>query len=160
MKILGIDPGYDRVGVAILDTEPKDTLVHSECIKTNPKDNFTERLYQVGRAVHSLIERHSPEALAIETLLFNTNQKTALKVSEARGVIVYEAMRAGLRIYEYSPLQIKNAVTGYGHASKDQVDSMTRNLVSIEKERVIDDEMDAIAISLTCSASYTQEDMV
>jgi crossover junction endodeoxyribonuclease RuvC len=157
MKILGIDPGYERVGVAIIETTPKDVLLHSECVRTSAKLPFPSRLGEIGEQIDAIIEVHKPDALAIETLLFNTNKTTAMKVSEARGVVVHAAVRAGVEVYEYTPLQIKNAITGYGHATKAQVDTMTRNLIAITKEKIIDDEMDAIATALTCSASYTQD---
>lgn len=160
MRILGIDPGYERVGVAVIDKNSKDELVYSECIRTSPKTPFPTRLVEIGAQLEEIIKKYSPTVLAIETLLFNTNQKTAMKVSEARGVVVYISTRAGMETHEYTPLQIKNAMTGYGHATKSQVEMMTRNLIVIEKENIIDDEMDAIAVALTCSASYAGEKMV
>lgn len=160
MIILGIDPGYERIGVAIIEKGLKDVLIHSECIKTNSKTAFPKRLNEIGIQLEKIVKKYSPEILAIETLIFNTNQKTALKVSEARGVIVYISVNLGLEIFEYTPLQIKNAVTGYGRATKTQVETMTRNLITIEKNNIIDDEMDAIAIALTCSASYEGERML
>jgi len=154
MRILSIDPGFERVGIAILEkTQGKDLLLFSECFRTSPKLPFCERLNLIGSEINIVIKKWKPDCLAIETLLFNNNQKTAMAVAESRGVIVYIATHAGLTFYEYTPLQIKNAVTGYGRATKDQVDTMVRNLIKIEKKDVIDDEIDAIAVGLTCSAS-------
>ena len=98
MIILGIDPGYERIGIAVIDKngQQKESLVYSSCFKTDPKLSFTERLFLIGKEIDRVCEKYSPSLLSIETLLFNTNQKTALMVSEARGVIVYEAKRNGL----------------------------------------------------------------
>ena len=158
MRILGIDPGYERVGIAIVEkNNQKETLVYSSCFKTDPKLFFNERLLLIGKEINSVCEKYSPSLLSIETLIFNTNQKTALRVSEARGVIVYEAKRNNLEVYEYTPLQIKNAITGYGRADKKQVDLMTRQLISIPNNVKQDDEIDAIAAALTCCSSYKNE---
>jgi crossover junction endodeoxyribonuclease RuvC len=159
MKILGIDPGYERVGIAVLEKKDreKETLIFSECFKTDAKLSFNDRLFLVGKEIDRVCSEFSPELLSIETLFFNTNQKSAINVAEARGVIIYEAKRHNLRVYEYSPLQIKNAVTGYGRATKNQVDIMVGQLMSIPKTVKQDDEMDAIAAALTCFASYKNE---
>ncbi|PCI29001.1 crossover junction endodeoxyribonuclease RuvC [Candidatus Wolfebacteria bacterium] len=152
MKILGIDPGFGRVGIAVIEKGNKETLLYSECFETNSKTPFVERLKLVGEKIDSIISEYSPDTLAIETLFFNNNQKTAMQVSEARGVILYEASKNGLVVYEYTPLQIKDAVVGYGRGTKDQVAHMVHQLIEINKEKIIDDEYDAIAVALTCSA--------
>ncbi|MCK5096328.1 MAG: crossover junction endodeoxyribonuclease RuvC [Candidatus Pacebacteria bacterium] len=159
MIILGIDPGYERVGIAIIEkpNTGKENLLYSNCFKTEAKLNFTERLFLIGQEIDRVCIKYTPTLLSIETLLFNSNQKTALKVSEARGVIIYEAKRHALDVYEYTPLQIKNAITGYGRATKNQVDMMTRQLVNIPETVKQDDEIDAIATALTCAASYKNE---
>ncbi len=154
MRVLSIDPGYERVGIAVLEKRNgKEFLLYSDCFKTNAKDEFSERLAQIGAEIERMIKKFSPGALAVESLLFNSNQKTAMKVAEARGAIICISKLAGLEIHEYTPLQIKNAITGYGRADKSQVEMMTRQLVEIKKENIIDDEMDAIAIGLTALAS-------
>jgi len=158
MRILGIDPGFERVGIAVIEknneTQNKEQLVYSECFKTLPSLHFNERLGLIGEEIKNIINKHNPDILAIETLLFNSNQKTAMKVAEARGVIVYEAITKKLEICEYTPLQIKIAIAGYGRADKKQVTNMVKQLIKIEKNIKYDDEIDAIAVSLTCSASY------
>lgn len=161
MIVLGIDPGYERVGVAVVEKtlNTKETLLYSECFKTDPKLPFHERVSLIGKEIDRVCTKFSPHILSIETLLFNTNQKTALLVSEARGVMIYEAKKHNLEICEYTPLQIKNAITGYGRASKDQVDMMTRQLISLPEDLSQDDEMDAIATALTCHASYKNENL-
>lgn len=153
MRIISIDPGYERVGIAILEKDSGEKLLFSECFTTSPNENFEDRILMIGEEIFDLIEKWSPTELAIETLFFNTNQKTAMRVAEARGVMIYQSKKMGLNIHEYTPLQIKNAITGYGRADKKQVDDMVRNLIKIEKEKMYDDEMDAIAIGLTACAS-------
>jgi crossover junction endodeoxyribonuclease RuvC len=154
MKILGIDPGYERLGIAILEKKSKkDELLYSECFKTSPKDGFTERLLALGKRVEELIKKYKPDALAIENLFVSNNQKTAMRVSEVRGALLYIAQSHGLKIHEYTPLQIKIAVTGYGKSDKSQVEAMARRIIAIENKDKIDDEMDAIAIAITGSAS-------
>jgi len=127
-------------------------LVYSNCFKTSAKIPFHERLTLIGTEVEKIIKKFKPEALAIEKLYFTTNQKTVMGVSEARGVIVYSASRNGLQIFEYTPPQIKIAVTGYGKSDKSAVMSMVPKLIDIEKPTNSDDELDAIAIGLTCLA--------
>ena len=133
MIILGIDPGYDRVGIAVVEKneKTKETLIHSECFQTSSKDDFYTRLGQVGTRVAAVISEYSPDALAIESLFITKNQKTAMRVSEARGVIAYEAVRKNIPIYEYTPLQIKIAVTGHGGSDKTQVTKMIPLLIKM-----------------------------
>lgn len=157
MKIVGIDPGYERVGIAILEKNPgdkKEKLLYSNCFKTNAKLPFPERLLLVGQEVESVIKEWKPELLAIEKLYFENNAKTAMGVSEARGVIIYEGKRAGIPILEYTPLQIKSAVAGYGKATKTEVQNMIGRLIDLPKEIHQDDEMDAIATAITGLSSY------
>lgn len=154
MKILAIDPGFERVGVAVIerDSKQKDILVYSDCFKTSAKIPFHKRLTGIGEEVERLIKKYKPEALAIEKLYFTNNQKTVMGVSEARGVIIYCASHNNLEIFEYTPPQIKIAVTGYGRADKKMVINMVFKLIKIEKPTSSDDELDAIAIGITCLA--------
>ncbi len=163
MRILGIDPGYERLGVAILEkstAERKEKVIFSECFKTSAKFDFSERLLLLGSEVRDVIKKYKPEVLSIETLFLTTNQKTVMHVAEARGVVMYEAARAGLQIFEATPLQIKVATTGYGRADKSQIIKMVHMLVDIPKKKnppkdgqASDDELDAIAIALTAFAN-------
>jgi len=130
----------------------KEKVLFSSCIRTDKKKPLSERIFFLGKEVAALIESYKPEALATETLYFSANQKTAMGVAEARGVILYEASKAGIPIYEYTPIQIKIAVTGYGKAAKADVLKMTSLLVELPKKKTLDDEIDAIAIGLTCFA--------
>jgi crossover junction endodeoxyribonuclease RuvC len=154
-RVLGIDPGYERLGIAVVEKQNnKEVVVYSECFHT-PKDMpFHERLFLLGEKVRIIIEEYAPQALAIETLMFNTNQKTAIHVAEARGVVLYEGARKKLEVFEFTPLQIKIAITGHGRSDKKQVTEMVKKLVKIEKTDAKDDEYDAIACALTCLASY------
>ena len=154
MKILAIDPGFERVGIAVIEKTflKKDILVYSACFKTSSKIPFPGRLKNIGLEIEKVIKKYKPVALAIEKLYFTTNQKTVMGVSEARGVMVYVASKNGLAIYEYTPPQIKVAVTGYGKANKKMVMSMVPKLIDIKTIINSDDELDAIAIGLTCLA--------
>ncbi|MDO8659388.1 MAG: crossover junction endodeoxyribonuclease RuvC [Candidatus Parcubacteria bacterium] len=172
MRILGIDPGFERLGIAILEKENnktasakgygvsrKEKVIFSECFKTSSKLPFNERLFLIGEEVKKIIKKYKPEILAIETLFLNTNQKTVMRVAEARGVVIYEASVAHLKVFEASPPQIKMATTGYGHADKEQMIKMVKILVDINENKIYppmrrasDDELDAIAIALTAFA--------
>ena len=155
MKILGIDPGFERLGVAILEKnkdDKKEKIIFSECFKTSAKLEFHERLSLIGAEVKNVIKKYKPKILAIETLFLTTNHKTVMHVAEARGVVVYEAASSGLKIFEASPPQIKIATTGYGRASKEQVMKMVKILVKMDNSKTSDDELDAIAIALTAFA--------
>lgn len=154
MYILSVDPGFERIGIAIIekDGNGKEMLVYSECFKTSAKLPFYERILLIGQKIENVVEQYNPVALAIEKLFFTTNQKTVMGVAEARGVIIYSAVKHGLQIFEYTPPQIKIAVTGYGKSDKSAVMSMVPKLIKIEKIIKSDDELDAIAIGLTCFA--------
>lgn len=152
MKIIAIDPGFERLGVAILEKNGEtgtETLLYSACVQTSKKDAFTDRLLALGVAIENIIAEYSPQALAIEELFFTTNQKTVMKVAEVRGMLIYTAMKMGLTVYEYTPLQIKTAITGYGRADKDQIQLMVHRLIEVPDGAKLDDELDAIACGLT-----------
>jgi len=153
--ILGVDPGFERVGIAILEKTTRskaEKILFSRCFKTSAKLDFSERLNLIGEEIKIVIKKYQPEILAIETLFSNTNQKTVMRVAEARGVIIYECVKRGMRIFEASPPQIKMAVTGYGRANKEQIMKMVKILTKIDNTKTSDDELDAIAIALTASA--------
>jgi crossover junction endodeoxyribonuclease RuvC len=156
-RVLGIDPGFDRLGVAILEKENnKERVIFSTCIVTDRKADPSERLRAIGEGLREIMRKYSPAELAIEKLFFNQNVTTALKVAEARGVVLYEASSAGLSVHEYSPQDVKIAVTGYGKASKLDVERMVLKLVKLPavpsgktKQKRLDDELDAIALGIT-----------
>jgi crossover junction endodeoxyribonuclease RuvC len=151
MRIISIDPGFERVGISILekDSNKKDIFIFSECFKTSPKKSLPDRIKDIGQEIEKIIKEYQPKELAIEKLYLTTNQKTVMGVSEARGVIIYCAKINNLEVFEYTPPQIKVAVTGYGKADKNMIMSMVPKLIKIEKEIKSDDEMDAIAIGIT-----------
>jgi len=157
MKILGIDPGYDRLGVAVIEKTPKskDVVLFSDCITTSAKDSIYERFKKIGMQVCQILDEHKPEALSIETLFITKNQKTAMRVSEVRGIIIYEALRRDIPVFEYSPMEIKMAVTSDGTSDKARMMKMIPLLVDLSKisKRALDDEYDAIAVALTHSAN-------
>ena len=154
MKILAVDPGFERVGIAIIESGERNNhqLAFSECFKTSAKIPFSQRLVLVGNEIEKIIKKYKPKAMAIEKLYFTTNQKTAMGVSEARGIMIYCAQKNNLDIYEYTPLEIKMAITGYGKADKNMILKMLPKLIKIEKDKNSDDEFDAIAVGLTCLA--------
>lgn len=159
-RILGVDPGFDRLGICILDKKGnKETLVHSQCITTSKKETFEIRLAEVGDQFTKILKKYKPQELAIETLFFTTNQKTIIPVAEVRGVCIYLSHIHDLTIHEYSPPQIKVAVTGYGKASKDDIAHMVPKIIGENlKDGILDDEIDAIAIALTHSAHRKMKD--
>jgi crossover junction endodeoxyribonuclease RuvC len=164
MIILGIDPGYDRLGIAIIEktSKAKEVVIFSTCIITSKKDSIYERFKQIGTGVADLLETYKPDALAIETLFITKNQKTAMRVSEARGIIIYLGLQAGVPIFEYAPMEIKMAITSDGSSDKSRMMKMIPLLVELPQEtkfspphypkKMLDDEYDAIAVALTHSA--------
>ena len=155
-RVLAIDPGFGRCGVAILNRENNtDTLVYSSCVVTRSSDSFPARLKTVTDAVTELADRFSPSLIALERLYLSTNQKTAMQVAEVRGALISLAVNRGIPMVEYTPLQVKIAITGYGKSGKREVARMISLLVSLPpKKGRLDDEYDAIAIALTALASY------
>lgn len=149
MRILAIDPGFDRMGLAVLEGDPsRPTHVWSECI-IPPKGTPEERLAHVHEAVALAIREHAPDRVAIESLFWSTNnKKSALGVAEARGAALSAAAEAGLSVSEHSPQQVKLAVTGYGNADKKAVASMIPRLIALPPKKRLDDELDAIALAI------------
>jgi crossover junction endodeoxyribonuclease RuvC len=155
MIILGIDPGYDRLGVAVLKKEQgkKEELLFSECIVTDKKALFHERLFSAGQQLEEIIRKWKPTNLALEKLFFSKNQKTAMAVSEVRGMIIYIGSVHNLSLSEFTPQQVKIAITGYGGAGKANLADMIPKLISLPLKKRLDDEYDAIGITLTAAAT-------
>lgn len=156
MILLSIDPGFERLGLAIIEKEGrnKEALLYSECFKTSAKLPHHERLRLIGNKIKDVIEEYKPTELATEKLFLTSNQKTVIPVAEARGVILYIAGLHNMNVSEYSPPQIKVAVTGHGHSDKKQIMDMVPRLITLIKPITSDDEFDAIAIGLThCAIS-------
>lgn len=155
MKVLAIDPGYDRLGVAILEKQAgQETVLFSNCIETNKQASIPERIFEAGQVVARLLVEHSPDAVGIETLFFNKNQTTAIGVAQMRGVVLYLAQEAGAHVYEFGPQEIKVATTGYGKSDKKAVIDMVKRLVKNAPEQALDDEYDAIAVGITTLAHH------
>lgn len=152
MRILGIDPGYGRVGWGVIAGE-KDTWQHIAhgCIETNPKASLASRLCEIHTAMNALIGAHQPEMLGIEKLFFKKNVTTGLQVAHARGIMLLAAEQAGLPIVEVAPVEVKQAVTGYGNASKAQVQQLVAMMLKLPTKRFQDDAADALAVAFTAS---------
>jgi len=155
MKVLGIDPGYGRCGVAVVEKEDhKEHLVYSACIETSAKDEFPLRLVAVVNECVRLLKKYSPEVLVLEKLYVTKNQKTAMHVAEVRGALINMAAQAGIPVFEYTPGEVKSAAAGFGGADKQAVIKMLHALMKIEKEIELDDEYDAIAVAVTHLARH------
>ena len=153
MRVLAIDPGFDRMGVAILEGDPsRPSLVASDCVIPE-KGVPSLRLARVSVAVEDAIRTHRPDALAIESLFFSKNVKTALGVAEARGAILAAAGRAQVPVIECSPQHVKLAVAGHGGADKASIARMVPKLVALPQKKRLDDELDAIALGIAALAT-------
>ncbi len=156
-RIVGIDPGYDRLGIAVIERTrqtKKERLLYSDCIQTSPKEDIYTRLLTIGRAVAAILDEYQPASLALETLFITKNQKTAMRVAEARGIIIYEAIRRQIPVFEYGPMEIKLAITGDGSSDKLRVAKMIHLLIDNPPQKALDDEYDAVAVALTQSARH------
>lgn len=157
MIILGIDPGYAIVGYGVLDYQANHfRVIEYGAVTTEAGTPFNRRLEMIYDGVTQVIERNHPQALSIEKLFYNTNAKTVIDVAQARGVIMLSAQKNGIPAYEYTPLQVKQSVVGYGRAEKKQVQEMTRILLGLEKVPKPDDTADALAMAIChghCSGS-------
>ena len=154
MIILGIDPGYALAGWGIIKKEgQKLALVKYGCFATPKHMPHAERLKFLSDNLHKVIRKYKPEVLAIEELFFFKNLKTAIKVAEAKGVILATAINFKLRIEEFTPLQIKQAVVGYGRADKNQVGQMVKLILNLKTIPQPDDAADAVAVAITCANS-------
>ncbi|MBZ2173979.1 crossover junction endodeoxyribonuclease RuvC [Schnuerera sp. xch1] len=160
MIILGIDPGLAIMGYGIVEVKGnKYKAIDYGCITTDANTDFPERLKIIYDEMIMLIDKYNPEDVAIEELFFNKNVKTAIRVGQARGVEVLAAKNKGLEIYEYTPLQIKQAVVGYGRAEKKQVQEMVKLLLNLKKIPKPDDAADALAVAVCHSSCLNYKDM-
>ena len=156
MRILGIDPGIATVGFGVVDSvKSKQSLVRCGVITTPAHTSLSSRLDQIYNDLNELISAFSPECVAIEELFFNTNITTGISVAQGRGVILLACYRAGLPTFEYTPLQVKQAVVGYGRAEKKQVIDMVRRMLNMSSPPKPDDAADAVAIALCHARSAT-----
>jgi crossover junction endodeoxyribonuclease RuvC len=150
MKILGIDPGTGRVGWGIVTHEKGvDSFLDCGCFETKANSELPERLAKIYNFIEDLIKLHHPNVLAVESLFFEKNAKTAIDVASARGVILLAGQIAGLDVLQYTPLQVKSSLTGYGKAEKSQVEFMVGKILHLKNKIKPDDAADAVAIALT-----------
>ena len=149
MLILGIDPGLATIGFGlVIKNGDKYRALEYGAMTTKPKQMIETRLGEIYDAMTELLQRHKPDCMAIEELFWNTNQKTGICVAEARGIILLSAYRKKLKIFEYTPLQVKQAVVGYGRAEKKQVITMVTTLLNLPKPPKPDDTADALALAI------------
>ena len=153
MRILGIDPGLATIGFGILDRDSRGnaSVVDYGVILTPKDESLPNRLYLIEQKLNKLIQTYKPDEIALEELFFNNNQKTAINVAQARGVILLTCVKACGKLYEYTPLQIKQALTGYGRADKRQIQEMVKSLLKLKSIPRPDDAADAVAVALTHS---------
>lgn len=148
MKILGIDPGYNIIGYGVVETDGCKVIDYG--VITTPKTmSISTRLYTIYQATCELMDTFSPEQVAFEELFFNTNNTTAIPVAEARGVLIVACKQYTDKLFEYTPLQIKQALTGNGRAEKKQVQFMVKNILGLKAVPKPDDAADALAVALT-----------
>lgn len=153
MRIIGIDCGSERTGYGVIDSDGKrHSLVVSGVIKTSPRDPFPARLQAIYRAICRLLKEYTPQAAAVEDIFYSANVKTALKLAHVRGITLCAAAEAGLEIAEYSPLEVKGSVVGYGRADKSQVQMMVQSLLHLPEPVKSLDASDALAVSI-CHAN-------
>lgn len=149
VRILGIDPGTATTGWAILEQHKKELLpIAYGHISTSSKDSTCQRLKEVAGDIEEIIEKYRPTEGVVEDLFFFKNVKTAMKVSQSRGAIMLTLIKANLKVFEYTPLQVKQAVTGYGRADKNQVQLMVKNILKLKEIPKPDDTADALAIAI------------
>jgi len=156
MIILGIDPGFDRMGCAILKKEKgKEILLFSDCLLSVRGEEIEKRIFSLATQLEKIIKKYKPDVVALEQVFFAKNIKTASQVSQASGAVIYLAGKFGIPALEISPLQVKMCTVGYGKAEKRQVQIMVKSILKMEKSPKYDDEMDAIAVALACSSKLS-----
>jgi len=152
-RILGIDPGFGRTGWGVIEKNGSELQpVACGCIETSTKDDFIDRIDELNCELLKIIKKYQPARAGVEDLFFAKNVKTAMKVGQARGVILLTLRQAGLPIDEFTPLQIKQTLTGYGRAEKGQVQKMVQMILQIKKKITPDDAADALAVAITCAS--------
>jgi len=155
MIIMGIDPGFAITGYGIIEkTRDKNKIIDYGIIQTSSNEQFCNRIKTNHEELNKLIKKFKPDIFAIEELFFAQNTKTAINVAQSRGVLILTAIQNNLEIYEFTPLQIKQAMTGYGRATKKQIQEMTKLFLNLKKIPKPDDAADALAVAITCSSSY------
>lgn len=154
--ILGIDPGVGRTGVAVVENQGSKTRsLYYGCIETVPRSKLSKRLAIIYKELTQVIETYKPECICVEELFFAKNVTTALQVAHARGVVLLAAEQNSLALFEFKPVQVKQAVTGYGNAKKKQVQEMVKLLYGLEKIPQPDDAADALAVAWCGASAYS-----
>lgn len=154
MRVLGIDCGIERTGYGLIESDGRlHRMVTAGCITTNPKNPLQERLLAIALGLRDVVRQHEPASAAVEEVFYAQNVKTALKLSHARGVVLLAIAEAGVPLGEYSPLEIKTSVAGYGRAEKQQVKLMVHSLLRLEEEVESEDACDALAVAI-CHATH------
>lgn len=149
MVIMGIDPGIAIVGYGVVSYKGnKFTPIDYGAVKTGSSMSLSQRLIYIYESLEEIIKKYTPEAISIEELFFNKNTKTALAVGQGRGVAVLAAAKANVEVFEYTPLQVKQSVVGYGRAEKAQVQQMIKIILNLEKIPKPDDVADALAVAI------------
>ena len=149
MRILGIDPGFAITGYSIIEYKGNHfTLIDSGAILTKAGESFPDRLVKIYDDLENIIKMYKPEVISIEELFFNTNTRTAINVAQARGIVLEKKKKNNVPLFEYTPLQIKQAVTGYGRADKVQVQKMVKSILKVEKLPKLDDTTDSMAAAI------------
>ena len=154
MRVLGIDCGSERTGYGVIESDGSvHRMLEAGVIRTNPKWPFEKRLLEIAGGLRELIQRHAPQAAAVEEVFFSANVKTALKLAHVRGIALLSIAEAGMQFAEYSPLEVKMSVVGYGRAEKSQVQLMVRSLLSLVEPIKSEDACDALAVAI-CHATH------
>ena len=154
MRVLGIDCGAERTGYGLIESDGRShRIIDAGCITTSPKNQLGDRLLSIARGLREVIANRQPSSAAVEEVFYAQNVKTALKLSHVRGVVLLAIAEAGLPLGEYSPLEIKTSVVGYGRAEKHQVKLMVHSLLRLNEEIESEDACDALAVAI-CHATH------
>ena len=154
MRVLGIDCGIEHTGYGLIASDGRShRMIAAGSIHTSTREPFEARLLAIARGLREVIGSHAPDSAAVEAVFYAQNVKTALKLSHVRGVVLMTIAEAGLKVGEYSPLEIKTSVVGYGRAEKQQVKLMVHSLLGLDREIESEDACDAVAVAI-CHATH------
>jgi crossover junction endodeoxyribonuclease RuvC len=155
MRILGIDCGTEKTGFGVIDSDGRDhRLIASGVIRTNPRSALSQRLLEIGHGLRAVIAEHAPDCAAVEGVFYAVNVRSSLVLSHVRGVTLYTLAEAGVPLGEYSPLEVKTSVVGYGRAEKKQVQFMVQSILRLPEMIRSEDASDAVAVAI-CHANHT-----
>ncbi|MDI6783100.1 MAG: crossover junction endodeoxyribonuclease RuvC [bacterium] len=161
MRILGIDPGFARLGFGVIEQQNNQIrMVDFGCIQTTAQRSFPQRLYQIHQELTDILVKYSPDVVVVEELFFSKNVKTAIQVGQVRGVVILTAVQNGIEVKEYTPLQVKLSVVGYGRATKDQIQKMVKGLLRLPQIPKPDDAADALAVAICYAHSRKYDELV